>query len=286
MRDWLNILIRSSALFFVVLVLVRIMGKRHPARISPFHFIVYTAIAVTAVLISVNIVKNAVLGLITLGVWAALVITLDYLALKNKAVHDLVNGRETVLIKQGKIMEENLSQARLTGEELLRELRAKNVFELADVEFAVLETTGEISVLLKSDKKPVSPNNLEMKVAPRSEPQTVISDGNILDEPLAALGLNSRWVRAELEKMGVVLENVFLGQVNSSGELYVDLFDDAIQLPQAKVKELLHASLEKSQADLTAYSLETQNKQAKDMYQRNADRLKAVVEELKPHLIR
>jgi uncharacterized membrane protein YcaP (DUF421 family) len=241
---------------------------------------------VTAVLVSVNMVENAVLGLIALGVWAVFVIALDYLALKSKAVHDLVNGRETVLIKQGKIMEENLSQARLTGEELLRELRAKNVFDLADVEFAVLETTGEINVLLKSDRKPVSPHNLEWKVAPQSEPQTVISDGNILDEPLATLGLNGRWVRTELEKMGVALENVFLGQVNSSGELYVDLFDDAIQLPQAKVKELLHASLQKSQADLTAYSLETQNKQAKEMYQKNAEGLKKVIEEIKPHLIR
>jgi uncharacterized membrane protein YcaP (DUF421 family) len=286
MQDWLNILIRSAALFFVALVLVRVMGKRHPVRITPFFFVVYTVISLIVSLISVNIITNAVFGMIALGVWTGLAIAIDYLALKSKMVHDFINGKEAVLIKQGKIMEDNLSRSRLTGEELLRELRAKNVFDLADVEFAVLETTGEINVLLKSDKKPVSPHHLEWKVVPRSEPHTVISDGNILDEPLADLGLNRHWVMTELQKSGAALENVFLGQVDSSGELYLDLFDDAVQLPQAKAKEMLYAAIEKSQADLTAFSLETENGQAKAMYSKNAGRLKTVMEKLKPYLLR
>ncbi|MDD3851987.1 MAG: DUF1657 domain-containing protein, partial [Bacillota bacterium] len=133
---------------------------------------------------------------------------------------------------------------------------------------------------------PVTPRHLERKVAPQSEPQTVIYDGNILDEPLAALGLNARWVRTELEKTGVALENVFIGQADSDGELYLDLFDDAIQLPQSKVKELLYAALEKSQAELVSYAYETQNEQAKAMYQKNAGRLKRVLENLRPYLLR
>ena len=87
-------------------------------------------------------------------------------------------------------MEENLKRARMTGEELLRELRRKNIFNLSDVEFALLETTGEINAMLKSDKVPVTPRHLEWQVAPQSEPQTVIADGNILDQPLANIGLN------------------------------------------------------------------------------------------------
>jgi uncharacterized membrane protein YcaP (DUF421 family) len=286
MQDWINILVRSAGLFFIVLVIVRIIGKRHPLRITPFFNVVYSVISLIAALISVNIIRNVVFGLIALGVWAALPVILDYLALKSKVIHDLVNGKEAVLIKQGKIMEENLNRARLTGEELLRELRAKNVFNLSDVEFAILETTGEINVLLKSDRLPVTPRHLERKVAPLSEPQTVIADGNILDEPLANIGLNRQWVMTELEKAGVALENVFLGQVDSYGELYLDLFDDAVQLPQTKVKELLYAALEKCQADLTAFSLETQNEQAKAMYEKNAERLKTVLENIRPYLLR
>lgn len=286
MQDWIVILLRSTGLFFIVLVLVRIVGKRHPSRMTPFHFVSYVVIAVIASLISLNIVKNIIFGLITLGIWFVFSFVLDYLALKSKWMHDWINGKETILVKQGKVMEENLSQVRLTGEELLRELRSKNVFNLADVEFAVMETTGEINVLLKSDKKPVTAHDLEWKVAPQAEPQTVILDGNIFNEPLANLGFNKEWLKTRLEQEGVSLDNVFIGQVDSSGDLYIDLFDDSIQLQQPKVKELLFANLEKCQADLVTFALETKDGKAKAMYSKNAEKLKKVNEKLKPYLLR
>ena len=73
--------------------------------------------------------------------------------MKSKTIYDLINGKETILVKEGKVMEDNLSQVRFSGEDLLREMRSKNAFNLADVEFAVMESTGDINVVLKSDKK-------------------------------------------------------------------------------------------------------------------------------------
>jgi uncharacterized membrane protein YcaP (DUF421 family) len=273
-------------MFFAVLIAVRIMGKRQPARFNSFSFVNYIAIAVIAALTAVNIIANLAFALIALGVWVLFPVALDFLALKSKWIHDLLNGKEAILIKQGKIMEENLFRLRLTGEELLRELRSKNAFNLCDVEFAVMETTGDINVLLKSDRKPLTPHDLGQKVAPQTEPQTVILDGNILDEPLASMGLNREWLKLQLEKTGVSLTNVFLGQVDSYGELYLDLFDDAIVLPQPKVKELLYANLLKCQADLVAFALETRNPEAKTMYGQNAEKLKGLLERLKPYLLR
>lgn len=286
MKDGIEILLRSAALFFLVLLLVRIMGKRQIARMTPFHFISYSVIAILTALISANIIRNIAFGFISLGVWVLFSIALDYLSLRSKLLHDLINGRETILVKQGKVMEENLKQLRFTGEELLKELRFKNVFNLADVEFAVMESTGEMNVLLKSDKKPLTPYDLGKKVAPKSSPQTVILDGNIVDESLSNMGLNQRWLKTQLEGMGVSLDNVFIGQVDSSGDLYVDLFDDSIQIPEPKVKEMLYANLEKSQADLLTFSLETENKQAKSMYAADAEKLQKVLENLEPYLLR
>ena len=286
MQAWLVILIKSISLFFLTLVLVRFLGKRSISRLTPFNFVSYIVIAVLAALISANIITNLAFGLITLLVWVLFPIILDYLSMKSKRIHDLINGKETVLIKHGKVMEESLLRARLTGEELLRELRNKNAFNLADVEFAVMETTGDINVYLKSDKKPVTAHDLGIKIAPQAEPQTVILDGNILNEPLSSLGLNKEWLGIQLENTGVSLDNVFIGQVDSSGDLYLDLFDDAIELPQPKVKELLNANLEKSQADLLSFALETEDENAKAMYSKNAERLKQLMDRLKPYLLR
>lgn len=286
MPDWLIIVSRSVLIFFLLFTAIRVLGKRQPARMNAFNFVNYIVIATIAGLTALTVIPNLPFGLLALAVWVLLAITLDYLALKSKWIHDLVNGKETILIKQGKIMEEHLFQARLTGEELLRELRSKNVFNLSDVEFAVLETTGDLNVLLKSERKPVTPHDLGKKVAPQAEAQTVILDGNILDEPLVSLGLNRDWIQLQLDKLGVSLTNIFIGQVDAYGDLYLDLFDDAFQLPQPKVKELLYANLQKCQADLTTYALETQNPAAKTMYDRNSQKLDRLLKQLKPYLLR
>lgn len=286
MNEWLQTLIRSLSLFIIVLVLIRLMGKRSISRMNPFNFVSNVVIAIIAALISTNVIENIAFGLTALGVWALLPIVIDYLSLKSKWIHDWVNGKETILIKHGKVMEENLMQARLTGQELLRELRAKNAFSFADVEFALMETNGDISVLVKADKKPVTAHDLGKKVAPQTEPQTVILDGNVLNESLAALGQNRQWLNLQLENMGVSLDNVFIGQVDSSGDLFVDLFDDAVQVPQSQVKEMLYANMEKCQADLSTYALETQNEEARQMYGENAQKLKEVLEKLEPYLLR
>lgn len=285
MKEWIIILFRSIGLFFGVLIAIRLMGKKQIAKMTPFHFVSYGVIAILAALISTNIIKNLAFGLLALSVWVLLPIALDYLAMKSKLLHDVLNGKETILVKDGKVMEENLKQLRITGEELMRELRSKNAFLMSDVEFAMIENTGEINVLLKADRKPVTPHDLGKKVATQMAPQTVILDGNILDEPLGNIGLNRGWLKVQLDNMGVSLDNVFIGQVDSSGDLYVDIFDDSLQQPQVQVKELLYATLKKCQADLVSYSLETEDMTAKKMYQRNAERLQDLLQKLEPFLL-
>jgi uncharacterized membrane protein YcaP (DUF421 family) len=284
MQEPLAVIIRSLSLFVLVWLSTRLIGKRTISRVKPFNFMGYIVLAIVATLMSLNLV-NLISGFIVLLTWLILPIALDYLSIKSQVIHQLINGKETVLIKHGKIMEENLIQLRMTGEDLLAELRSKNIFNLTDVEFAVMETNGELNAYLKSDKKPVTAHDLGEKVVPQAEPQTIIMDGNILNEPLFSLGLNQEWLKVELDKMGVALENVFLAQVDSSGDLFLDLFDDAVEIPQPKVKELLYASLQKVQADLSAFSLQTDNKNAKGMYIRDSQKIEILLDKLRPYLL-
>jgi uncharacterized membrane protein YcaP (DUF421 family) len=286
MPGWISILIRAVSMLLLAFIIVRITGKRNITRMAPFFLFSYLIQAIILALISVNVIKNMVYGLVALIAWFSITILIEFLALKSKWIHDFVNGRETILIKHGKVMEENLLQTRLSAEELLRELRHKNAFNLSDVEFAVLETTGDISVFMKSDKKPVTAHDLGVKVAPQTEPQTIILDGNILNESLASLGFNLQWLMNQLSNLGITKDNVFIAQVNSTGELYVDMFDDALNAPKPTVREMLYAALEKSEADLQKFSLETKNKAAKLMYEVNSRKLKELREKLEPFLLR
>ncbi|HBW33888.1 DUF421 domain-containing protein [Desulfosporosinus sp. BICA1-9] len=284
MEEPVYLIIRSLVLFFLVWFSVRLIGKRSISKVKPFNLMSYIVLAIVTTLMSLNLIA-LVPGFIVLLTWLVLPLALDLLAIKSEVIHQLINGKENVLIKHGKIMEENLLQVRMTGEDLLAELRSKNIFNLTDVEFAVMETNGEINAYLKSDQKPVTAHDLGQKVAPQAEPQTVIMDGNILNEPLFSLGLNQEWLKVELEKMGVAQENVFLGQVDSSGDLFLDLFDDAVEIPKPKVKELLYANLQKVQADLSTFSLQTENKNAKSMYLKNSQKIENLLDKLRPYLL-
>lgn len=286
MNTWSIILFNSIILFFLAIIISKYLKRKTLARATPFDFISYAVIASIITLISLNMITNIYFGLTALAIWVFMPIILDYSAMKSKWIYNVIHGKERVLIKNGKVMEDNLSKERITGQEFLQEMRSKKAFNLADVEFAIMETTGDINVILKADKKPVTASDLGEKVGQKREPQTVILDGNILNEGLTNAGLNRTWLTTQLEIKGVSLENVFLGQVDSSGDLYVDLFDDMIQVPKTEIKDMLYASIEKCQADLTSFSLDSNNEEAKNMYSQDADKLKKVMQKLEPHLLR
>jgi hypothetical protein len=178
----------------------------------------------------------------------------------------------------------NLKKERITADELLEQLRGKSVFNMADVEFAVMETNGDLNVMLKKDKQPLTASHLGMKMVNEVEPQTVIIDGKYIEEPLATLGLSRGWLNTELEKIGVTVENVFLGQVDAYQQVYVDLFDDKLKVPAPQGKALLLATLKKTQADLELFAAATRSAEAKQMYERNSRELADVVARLTPML--
>ncbi|WP_409174918.1 DUF421 domain-containing protein [Brevibacillus fortis] len=286
MPDWINITLRAIGAVAYLFLLTKIIGKRQIKQLTYIEYIVGISIGSIAAFMATEMDGPIYHSLIAMGVFALFPVLMEWLSLKSKFLRDLFEGKATVLIKEGKILEDNLKKERLTAEDLMEQLRAKNVFRVADVEFALMETSGEVSVLLKSESQPVTPKHLELTVAPSEENQVVIMDGVIMDEPLATAGLNRRWVRTELQKAGVALENVFLGQVDKGGELYLDLYDDKLMVPGAQAMKLAFATLKKCQADLELYALGTKNEQMKRTYQTDSEQLQQIIDQVKPFMIR
>ncbi|ATF14659.1 DUF421 domain-containing protein [Brevibacillus sp. HB1.2] len=286
MPDWLNITLRSIGAVAYLFLLTKIIGKRQIKQLTYIEYIVGISIGSIAAFMATEMDGPIYHSLIGMGIFALFPYLMEWLSLKSKFLRDLFEGKSTVLIKEGKILEDNLKKERLTAEDLMEQLRIKNVFRVADVEFALMETSGEVSVLLKSESQPVTPKHLELTVAPAEENQVVIMDGVIMDEPLATAGLNRRWVRTELQKAGVALENVFLGQVDKGGELYLDLYDDKLMVPGAQAMKLAFATLKKCQADLELFALNTKNEQMKRTYQTDSEQLQQIIDQVKPFMIR
>jgi uncharacterized membrane protein YcaP (DUF421 family) len=284
MDEWLIILFRSLGLFILLTIMVPLFGRKPLSGMTSYDYIIGLVTASMIALIALNVIPNLAYGLIGLFAWLLSILVIQYLIQKSKWAHDHFYGKEIVVVKQGKVMEENLHSARLTAEELLSQLRRRNIFNLADVEFAVMEANGDITAMLKREQQPMTPKDMRIQVSTMKEPQAVILDGNIMDEPLTTLGLNRAWLQNELDKMGISAENIFIAQVDSMGELYLDLFDDTILTPQATTKELLLATLKKIEADFMTYALETQDKKWKDDYAVFAQNVREITQRIEPQL--
>jgi uncharacterized membrane protein YcaP (DUF421 family) len=282
----LEVVIRTLVAVIVLFTLTKLLGKRQVSQLSLFEYITGITIGSLTAYVSLDLDTNWHLGIIALSVWILVSVGMEFLQLKSKMMRDLIDGTPRILIKNGKIMEDNLKKERITTDELTMQLRKKNIFLVADVEFAVMEPSGDINVLLKRENQPFTPKHLGIKVAPEQPPQAVIMDGKIIDEPLAAAGLSRGWLKTELEKIGVSHENVFLGQVDGYGQLYVDLFDDLLKVPQPQLKAALFATLKKCQADLELFGLATKNQKAKQMYEQCSKKLEKIIIELTPLLHR
>lgn len=270
MLDTLAVAIQAVVALTVLFTITRISGKKQLSQLNFFEYIVGITIGDLAAYVSTDLQVNLIHGYTSLFIWAGIPLLFEYLTQKSKRLRDIVDGKGSVIIRDGKILEDNLRKSRYTSDELLQQLRLKNAFKVSDVEFAVLETNGKLSVLLKKENE--------------KEPQTVIMDGNILYEPLAKMGLNKKWLMAELDKLGITVNNVFLAQVDSYGELYVDLYDDQMSPPQPVERQLLLATLKKCQADLELYALQTHSETAKKMYAASSLKMKNFLIKIAPHL--
>jgi uncharacterized membrane protein YcaP (DUF421 family) len=284
MPEWLHIFVRALGALIALFVLTRILGKKQISQLTFFEYVTGITLGDLAGMISTDVERNFLNGIIALSVWGFVPFFLEMLNLKSKTLRTWFEGKPTIIMKDGHILEDNLKKERYTANELLERLRIKNVFTTADVEFAMLETNGDLSVLLKKENQPLTAKHLGMKLTNEKQTETVIMDGEIQDEPLATAGKSKGWLHTELDKLGVTKENVFLGQADSYGELTVDLYDDKIKVPVPQQKPQLLAVLKKCEADLELFSLTTKDEKAKRMYEQCSEMLQQVLLELTPIL--
>src|SRR5690606_11339357 len=284
MPDWLNSIIRSASLVIVLFLLTKMLGKKQLSQLSFLEYVAGITIGSVAAEISTGLDRNFLHGLYSMLIWAIIPLLAGLLSLKSKKARNFIEGKSTVVIRDGKILEDNLAKEKYSVNELLELLRKKNAFSISDVEFAMLETNGELNVLLKKEKRPLTPADLQMDVAPERVPQNVILEGEIMDSALAASGYTRAWLEAELEKLNVALANVYIGQIDSYGKLTVDIYDDKIQIQDAKPRQNLLTAMKKSQAELESYALETDVESAKQMYKENAEKLMNIINKTK-HLL-
>lgn len=230
LNEALVVLARSLIGFFTLFIFARLLGKQEISQLSFFDYVLGITIGSIAASLSVDLSSRAWPHWVGLFTWTVTVFILQMLTLKSKKVNHYLVGEPTILIKNGLIMEDSMKKLRYTIADLLKQLRSKNVFDISQVDVAILETNGQLSVLLKPEYQYLSPGDLQLPPPARGLSTEIIYAGVVVDSNLAAAGLDRLWLITQLKLQGISHPSeVFMASYNpSTSQLYIDKYMDKV----------------------------------------------------------
>lgn len=220
----INSIIRATIAYLILLIVTRLIGRKSIAQMTFFDFAIFITLGSVTANLSMgpeNTTASSATVLLTLG---GLAILTGYLHIKSLWVRKLTNSEPVAVIENGKILDKNLKKLRFTINELTSMLREKNIFNLSDVEFAMVENNGQLSVLPKSQKAPLTPADLNVSTKYKGLTKDLIMDGTVLKENLESVRLDEKWLSEQLSNLGVAnTQQVFYAGLDTAGVLYVSV---------------------------------------------------------------
>lgn len=213
--------VRTVLLYFILMLGLRLMGKRQIGELEPTELVLTMLISDLAAVPMQDIGIPLLNGVIPIVTLLSLSMLLSVLCMRSVRLRRLVCGREAVLVREGVLQQREMRRNRFTVDELLEELRAQGVTDLATVKYAVLETDGQLSVLLYADEQPLTPRGLKLHVPDDVMlPTVLINDGRVLRGALRERGLSEQWLTQQLHRRGFQsARDVFLLLADERGQI-------------------------------------------------------------------
>lgn len=225
--------IRILSTFFILLILTRIMGRKEISQLTFFNFVSAISVGTIAGTLAVSKNLSVWVGIYALVGWTVLTLIMGFIDIKSKPARSLIKGQPIIVMKQGKIMENELRKARLDIDALNLMLRKKNVFSFSDVDYAIFETDGTLSIMKKESQQTVTKSDMgQLKIKTDIFPITteVISDGTMNKTNLSKLNLDENWLEHQLQQAGIdSITDIFYAEIQKDGTLYVDKRNDPLQ---------------------------------------------------------
>ena len=230
MNEALVVVVRGIIGFFTLLIFARLLGKEQISQLTFFDYVLGITIGSIAASLTTDLTTNTWTHWVGLFTWTVLVIGVQFVTLKWRYMAKYLEGEPTVVIMNGQFMEKTMRKMRYRATDILVQLREKGVFDLSQVEFAVIETNGSLSVLKKSQYQPVTPKDLNLPSNYMGISTELIYNGVVIEQNLKQVKLDRAWLDQELKKLGINdPEDVFIATLETSGVLYVDTYKDHVE---------------------------------------------------------
>ena len=216
----LIVFLRSIVLYIIVLIVMRLMGKREIGQLQPFELAIAIMIADLAAVPMAETgipISNGIIPILGLLVMHLII---SFLNLKNMKIREILCGKPAILIYRGKIDEKVLKKERFTLNELQERLRSSNVVNLGDVEYAILETSGQVTVIQKPDKRTTTPKDFNITPEYEGIPYDLVVDGKVMYKNLEKIGKNYKWLERQSEKFGIKPEEALIITIDGNNNFF------------------------------------------------------------------
>ncbi len=224
--------IRVLLIYLLLLASIRVMGKREIGQLSNLDFVVAIVIAELATLPLTDRNLSLVHSIVPMLILTILQVGVSVICLKSNKFRRFLYGHPNLLIASGRLQMQEMRKARYNIDDLMCQLRQKDIFDIAEVEYAVLEISGELTVLLKSEKKPATKGDLQIgePTVFKGIPLTLIDDGEVNCKGMRAHHLTKEWLMEKLEQKEIDNpKDVFFASISNDGTIYLITREDAIE---------------------------------------------------------
>ena len=211
---------RSIVLYVIVLIVMRLMGKREIGQLQPFELAISIMIADLASIPMTDTGVPIFNGIIPILGLLIMHLLISMINMKSSKAREIICGRPSILIYRGKINEKNLKKERFTINELEERLRGNNVINLGDVEYAILETSGQVTVIQKPDKRNTIPQDFNIMPEYEGIPYDLVVDGKVMVENLKKIGKDYNWLRKQVEKFNMKPEEALVVTLDGKGQIF------------------------------------------------------------------
>lgn len=219
-KNMLITFIRSIILYIIVLIVMRIMGKREIGQLQPFELAISIMIADLASIPMTETGIPITRGIIPILGLLVMHLLISVINIKSTKARAAICGKPRILIYRGKIDEQALKKERFTINELEERLRGNNVVNIGDVEYAILETSGQVTVIQKPNKRTTTPEDFNILPDYEGIPYDLVIDGKVMEKNLKEIGRNYAWLRKEVTKFGFAPEEALLVTFDGKGQIF------------------------------------------------------------------
>ncbi len=215
------VFIRAILLYLLIIFCLRLMGKRQLGELQPSELVITILISNIA---SLPIEDNSIpmiMGVVPIVVLVGFELIISSISLRSKRFRTLVSGKPMIIVQNGQIDQTAMKKLRFSIDDLMETLRGKSIFDIRDVQYAIVETTGQVNILQKHAAQTVTAQMLDLKGKDADPPTVIISDGKVIRTALDAYGLTEAWLTATLRENRYTEQDVFLMTADRSCKYFI-----------------------------------------------------------------